>query len=141
MYQLFNFRVFHQSAFFRKLRRGYRPFRNAIILGDSAYTSNYRFMAVPLKQRRLNRGTRGWQRRRIYNFKFCQCRVVVEVLCSVLLIYSRFLLTFFFNLAMFWTYEESMENITIWVGIPRPSEKRTSYSCNGSSTELFAPER
>ena len=26
----------------------------------------------------MNRGTCGWQRRRIYNFKFWQCRVVVE---------------------------------------------------------------
>ena len=86
--QLFFYRVFHQSAFFRKLRRGYRPFRNAVILGDSAYTTNYRFLAVPLKQRRMLRGTRGWQRRRMYNFKFCQCRVVVEVFYVLFLIYT-----------------------------------------------------
>ena len=31
------YRVFKRSRIYRKLRRGWRPFKNAIVIGDQAY--------------------------------------------------------------------------------------------------------
>ncbi len=65
--------VFRDSNLFTKLHdENFRPFRNALLLGDSAYPTFFDFLATPFSDKTEVPSEKK------YNKSFCRARVVVE---------------------------------------------------------------
>ena len=66
--------------FLQYLKKGKRPFKNGLIVGDSAYKTNHKFLITPYLKNKIKKD----KKRKKFNRRLCRARVFVECIIGQL---------------------------------------------------------